>query len=517
MRKYVSWGCLVLLVAVRPLAAEPTPTRLVKETWDAAYLEGAKTGHFHTTVREITEADGRKLLRTTVAMSLTVKRYNAVVQLRMESSTDETPEGKVVGVSLTQFLDKGKAVQTGTVEGNELVVRMPGKREAQRLPWNDKVLGLYRQERLFQDKKVKPGDRLTYLSYEPGLQMVVTVRVAVKEPEEVDLFALKREGKGFKVERARKKLLRVEATPDKVEVGGTAIALPGLTSWLNDDLLPARSQMELPGLGKITLYRTTRAVAEEGGAAPEVLPDLGLSTLIPLNKPLDRPHEARRAVYRITVKGDDEAATALARDARQEVKNVKGDTFELHVRAVREPAAAPERPIKVKDEFLRSSHFLDSDDEKIQEQAREAVGRERDPWRKAQLIEKWVHDHVRSTSTVGFTTASQVARDLEGDCRQHAMLTAALCRAAGVPARTALGLVYVHDRDRGPVFGFHMWTEVMINGGWLALDATLGRGGIGIGHIKITDATWSDAQNLAPLLPVTRVIGKMKIEVLSVD
>jgi hypothetical protein len=517
MRKYVPWCCLVLLAVVPPLRAEPTPAKLAKETWDAAYLEGAKTGYFHTTVREVTDADGRKLLRTTVAMSLTIKRYNAVVGLRMETSTDETPEGKVVGTSLTQFLDKGKAVQTGTVEGDELVVRTQGKRDSLRLPWNDKVLGLYRQERLFKDKKVKPGDRLTYLSYEPGLQAVVTVRVAVKEAEEVDLFALKKEGNGFKVERARKKLLRVEATPDKVEVGGTPVPLPGLTSWLNDDLMPARSEMELPGLGKITLYRTTRAVAEEGGVAPEVLPDLGLSTLIPLTKPLDRPHEARSAVYRITLKGDEDAATAIAHDARQEVKNAKGDTFELHVRSVREPAKAPERPGKVKEEFTKSSHFIDSDDEKVQELARKAVGRETDPWRKAQKIEKWVHDTMRPTSTIGFTTAGQVARDLEGDCRQHAMLTAALCRAAGVPSRTALGLVYVNDRDRGPVFGFHMWTEVLINGGWLALDATLGQGGIGVGHVKITDASWSDAQNLAPLLPVTRVIGKMKIEVVSVE
>ena len=38
----------------------------------------------------------------------------------------------------------------------------------------------------------------------------------------------------------------------------------------------------------------------------------------------------------------------------------------------------------------------------------------------------------RHETTELVTTAGQIARDLEGDCRQHAMLAAAMCRAAGV-------------------------------------------------------------------------------------
>ena len=144
------------------------------------------------------------------------------------------------------------------------------------------------------------------------------------------------------------------------------------------------------------------------------------------------------------------------------------------------------------------------------------IGDEKDPWRKAQRIEKWVHEHMKPNAEVNFAPASQVLRDLQGDCRQHAMLTAALCRAAGVPARTAIGLVYVNDPDRGPVLGFHMWTEVWIAGQWLMLDAVLGQGNVGAGHLKIADHSWQDIQTLAPLLPVTRVIGKVKIEVVGV-
>jgi hypothetical protein len=67
-----------------------------------------------------------------------------------------------------------------------------------------------------------------------------------------------------------------------------------------------------------------------------------------------------------------------------------------------------------------------------------------------------------------------------------------------------------------PFLGFHMWTEVWVKGQWLGLDATLGEGSIGPGHLKISDHSWHNTQTLAPVLPVLRVMGKAKVEVLSV-
>ena len=58
MKRDILW-IGVLLLAVSPLRAEPTPApaKPVKETWEAVYIESAKAGYFHTTVREI-ERDG---------------------------------------------------------------------------------------------------------------------------------------------------------------------------------------------------------------------------------------------------------------------------------------------------------------------------------------------------------------------------------------------------------------------------------------------------------------------------
>ena len=123
---------------------------------------------------------------------------------------------------------------------------------------------------------------------------------------------------------------------------------------------------------------------------------------------------------------------------------------------------------------------------------------------------------MKVSTDVEYVPASRTAADLRGDCRQYAMLTAALCRAAGLPARTALGLVYDKDPEKGPILAFHMWTEVFVGGRWMGIDAVWGEGGVGADHLKIADYGWGDTQSPAALTAVARVIGKIKVEVAEV-
>src|SRR6185437_14400637 len=199
----------------------------------------------------------------------------------------------------------------------------------------------------------------------------------------------------------------------------------------------------------------------------------------------------------------------------QEIRHLKGDTFELHVHPVRKP----ERRAEVEAapaEFLESCPFINCDDPRIKELARRAAGDEKDPWAKARRLERWVKQSMCADNAVALGPAGDVARQLRGDCRQYALLTAALCRAEGIPARTAIGLLYV-EKNRRPLMGFHMWTEVWIDGQWLGLDATLGQGGVSAAHVKITDHSWHEMQSLTPLLPANRILGKIVIRVLSVE
>ena len=383
-------------------------------------------------------------------------------------------------------------------------VRIDGGRIDRRLRWGGDVVGVYRLEHFFQDHKPKLGDHFTFPVYQPTLNAVVPTQVLVKDAEEVAPGS----GRGG----ATPPLLRVEIRPDKIEGSGVSVQLPPEVWWLDADFTPVRRQIELEGLGSVILTRTTADGAKVAAAGP--LPDLNQKNLIPLNRTIARPHAARSAVYRITLRDDPETETAFANDGHQEIVKAQGGALEVHVHPVRRGAAKEAAPVAA--EFLESSHFIDGDDAHVKELAHKAVGAETDPWKKALRIERWVKQNMRPDDGAPMGPASQAARDLRGDCRLYALLTAAMCRAEGVPSRTAIGLIYVEKAGK-PSFGFHMWTEALIDGQWLALDGTLGQGFVGADHLKVADHSWHGVESLTPLLPVNRILGKTTIEVLSVE
>jgi len=486
---------LLLAIGVAIGSAEctraDTPGELVEEIWEGAQVEGARIGFLHTSVRKL---DDGKRLRAAAELDLTFKRHNATLHLRRELGSEETPEGKVLSVFMRQGQDGGRQLLlTGVVEDGRLHVRVDSGRIERRIPWNEDVVGLHRLQHLFEQRKPKPGDRFTLLRYEPTYNSVLTIRVAVKEREAA--------------------LLRVEMTAEKLEAPGITVQPPAEVWWLDDRFVPLRRQFELDGLGTVLLTRTSRAGAT-APATPGRVADIGLKTLIPLNRTIPRPYTTRSVVYRITLRGDSDPASALARDEHQEVRNLRGETFELHVHPARRPERRDAGPIAA--EFLESCPFINSDDPRIKELARRAVGDENDPWAKARRLERWVKQSMRPDNTVPLGPAGDVARQLRGDCRQYALLTAALCRAEGVPSRTAVGLLYV-EKGRRPMMGFHMWTEVCVDGQWRGLDATLGLGGVSAAHVKIADHSWHETQSLTPLLPANRILGKIGIAVLNVD
>lgn len=501
-------GALLLGTALlaQPNAAvrADSPKDVVEEIWEAAHIDGTKVGSLHTTVRKV-ETDGEKRLRAAAELDLTFKRYNTLLRLRREVGTEETTEGKVTSVFMRQGQEGGRRlVLSGVVEDGRLHVRIDNGRIERRLRWSDEVVGLYRLEHLFQKREPKAGDRFSLLRYDPTYNNVLTVHVAVKEREDVSTAS----GKG------PAKWLRVEMTAEALEAPGVKVQPPPEVWWLDERFVPVRRQFELDGLGTVVLTRTTREAAT-AAAPPGGMADIGRKTLIALDRTIANPYTSRSVVYRISLRGDGDPESALSRDAHQEIRNLQDKTFELHVH----PKRKPERPRDegtAPAEYLQSCHFINCDDNRVKELARRVAGEEKDPWAKARRLERWVKQNMRPDNSVPLGPAGDAARQLRGDCRQYALLTAALCRAEGIPARTAVGLLYV-EKSRRPFMGFHMWTEVWIDGQWLGLDGTLGLGGVSAAHLKIADHSWHDTSSLTPLLPVNRILGKIGITVLRIE
>ena len=170
------------------------------------------------------------------------------MKLRLEQGTEETPDGKVVGVFMKQEPGNGqKLLLTGTVEGERLHVLIDNGRLERTVRWTDQAVGLYKSLHLFEQKKLQPDDTFTFPRYEPIVNCVVNMRVHIKDQEEVD------------ASRQKADAVRVELTPDKLEAAGQSIQLPGEVWWLDSDFVPQRRQFGLDGLGTVTLTRGTRA------------------------------------------------------------------------------------------------------------------------------------------------------------------------------------------------------------------------------------------------------------------
>ena len=193
MERYVP--CLsVLLLFVPALRAEPiaAPAKPVKETWEAGYIENAKAGYFHTTIREVVY-DDKELLADTQVMRLGVKREGKVLTCgreRRRGDARRQGDGRVANDVRRRRQDHADRPRRGRPTRHPIV----GRRRGAKTPWDDSVVGQAKQDRLLQEKKVKPGDRFSYLAYQPTFQVVVTMRVTDKKPEEIDVLEVKGEG-----------------------------------------------------------------------------------------------------------------------------------------------------------------------------------------------------------------------------------------------------------------------------------------------------------------------------------
>src|SRR5438105_4256967 len=138
MKRYGIWLLVVLAWSIpvpgRAQEKKPADSKPLLETWQAAYFEGLKVGHVHTIAVAI-KKDGKNLIRTTKTMELVVKRYGSPVTVNLSQTTEETKEGKVRELALTQSLGKDeKLTLTGVAKDGKLLLSTSRNTAVNELP-----------------------------------------------------------------------------------------------------------------------------------------------------------------------------------------------------------------------------------------------------------------------------------------------------------------------------------------------------------------------------------------------
>jgi transglutaminase-like putative cysteine protease len=231
--------------------------------------------------------------------------------------------------------------------------------------------------------------------------------------------------------------------------------------------------------------------------------DVILSTAVRSNVDLESVEEFDELRFRLT--GVDLAGFQLD-GGRQ---SLRGDTLIIRREAWGgiDPGYQLPYPFMDLRESLEPEPLIQSDDERIVRRAREITAR-RSQWRQdpkdvARQLTTSVHAMLDKRITFSVPNAVQVLETMQGDCNEHTVLYVAMARALGLPARTAVGLVYVNG-----AFFYHAWPEVWLDE-WVAVDPTFGQIPADASHIRFVIG------GLAQQVEIVRLIGNLDIEVLD--
>jgi transglutaminase-like putative cysteine protease len=159
---------------------------------------------------------------------------------------------------------------------------------------------------------------------------------------------------------------------------------------------------------------------------------------------------------------------------------------------IRSQAIRLEANSPIRDEYTKSAPQLPVDDARIKTQTAAILGREQNPYTKAQLIYEWMvkefvfrpepENNERNSASNTARRQPPAENDIfialekkQADVYTAAMLYSTMLRCAGVPCLPVSGVLVSRDRQTKN----HWWAEFWIDGfGWIPVDPVMGSGAV---------------------------------------
>jgi hypothetical protein len=359
---------------------------------------------------------------------------------------------------------------SGKVEGDILVLssggQSPKRIRLEQIPMVSSSMSYF-----FRSRKVKVGDIFHFPFFDPStlMQKKLEIKVTAKQP--------------LTLHRVSYEAFRLE----------TDLWGKPLTFWVDEN---GETLKEEGFMGFTTLKSSAARAPQgiEGGA------DLYEMTAVASDRPLK--DSVRLSYLKMKVEGVDHQSPVL-NSGRQRMyegaleiqkENIPTPSSSLHGQRVFPPDWKG---------FLEPEFNIESGDKEIVEAIKRIAGDDRDPVSVARKCLQWVYRNVEKKPVLSIPSALEVLRTRAGDCNEHATLLTALLRAAEIPARLSIGLVYTRDK-----FYYHAWTEAYL-GEWISMDATLNQMPADASHIKLLEG------NLDKQVEIAAWIGEIKLQIMD--
>lgn len=126
--------------------------------------------------------------------------------------------------------------------------------------------------------------------------------------------------------------------------------------------------------------------------------------------------------------------------------------------------------------YISPSAYVDSDSAVIKSLAESLVDSGASDMDKVRSIHAWVTQNIAydcaadSNTDSSMVPASQTVTLRKGICLNYALVTAALARAVGLPAKVVYGQAGAENDGFLPQL--HAWNEILVDGKWVPVDAT---------------------------------------------
>ncbi len=478
-----------------PLESSESREEKISESWMGVYMGGVKVGYSHTEESSLVK-NGKKLKKGFSESWMKVARLggNPVeIATTQESIYDE--EGKPLECVLRIKMSESETVMKAEI-GTDKILFKSGDKIIKELPYEEEFYLEVPLEEIIGEEGLKPGKKYNFKILDFTSYSLVDFDFEVIGKEDVLIL-----GKKMKLWHAK---------------GETTYVIPlSVDEWIDE----SGNSWKSINKTSFTTLTSIRMPKEKALEVSEETFDIAFSTIINSNVTFENPQEIQRVTYKLSGISPDKIKNFPFDDGSQRIMEVGKDyvIIQTSSQIFKEEEAIP---FPIKDEefrrFLKSSSFCQAEDPEIQEIAKEIVGEERNSWRASKKIAEWVENEMTANYDVGFATAKEVLKNREGDCSEHTVLTVALCRAAGIPARAAVGIMY----GRG-IFAYHMWPEVYVgrwislDSKWLAVDKKSGEYYTDATHIKIGRSLLNENIFKEMAKAISEIIGQLKLEIID--
>ncbi len=463
-----------------------------EEHWYGVSIDGAKSGW----AKEVIETDG-DLIRTMKSQEMTLSRGGVAISIHITTEFIETTDGTPVSVRSVQeamgqsgettWVFKKDNIEMTSIAGGTPILK------AIELP-DTKWLTPQGVRKLFVSKLKEDVNEITYQTMSPELgPKVVTILMKKLGEEEREILG--------------------ETVPITIwETSNDILPMVGTETYTNEGT-SVESKMD----ASIGVFLSTIMSEHEAMSPLNEIPELMVSLFVEPNKPIQ--NDSSRETLTLKVKAKDGSKLTLPTSGAQRAVTQEDGSVVLQIN-LGAPVVATESELNNK-EYVAASALCDGNDPAVAAIAAKAIAdlpEGASDLDKALALRSKVYTFISDKNmSTAFASASQTARDKKGDCSEHGVLLCGLLRSVGIPSRGVMGMVYVPDfYAANGVFVWHMWSQALIDGKWIDLDATL-RLPYTVGHIATTTTSLADDTFAAEMGGLITTIGNLEVEVVMDD